>query len=99
MTELLAEELEDAIRLHCDETRAARRRSLPVGAYIGQRLKRAKLLVSKQLKSGILGVKLPQLRVPFVHYNVLSILLINLFVAWCVYGCYEKACFPNTFTM
>ena len=41
--------------------------------------------------SGILGVKLPQLRVPFVQYNVLFILLINLLVARCVCGCYEMA--------
>ena len=38
-----------------------------------------------------LGVTLPQLCVPFVHYNVLSIVPTNLLVAWCVCGCHEKA--------
>ena len=37
------------------------------------------------------GVNRPQLCVPSEHYNVLYIRLINLLVAWRVYGCRENA--------
>ena len=48
------------------------------------------------MPSDILGVKLPQLCVPF---DGLFIFLINLLVSWCGCGCYEKALISNTFTM
>ena len=41
--------------------------------------------------TGILEVKLSELCVMCVHCNVLSILLIDLLVAWGVCGCHGKA--------